>query len=80
MLWKFEDPGETHLQFGKVQNLRCAVRRISGVVIPVGGVFSFWKQIGRATTRKGYTIGRELREGCLIPSLGGGLCQLSNTL
>jgi hypothetical protein len=29
---------------------------------------------------KGYVAGRELREGCLIPSIGGGLCQLSNAL
>ena len=25
-------------------------------------------------------VGRELREGCLIPTIGGGLCQLSNAL
>ena len=25
-------------------------------------------------------MGRELREGCLVPSIGGGLCQLSNAL
>lgn len=79
-LWKLEDPSEAYLQFGKVQNLRCAIRRMNGVIIPAGGVFSFWKQIGKTTTRKGYTMGRELREGCLVPSLGGGLCQLSNTL
>jgi vancomycin resistance protein YoaR len=24
--------------------------------------------------------GRELRQGCLIPTVGGGLCQLSNAL
>ncbi|HEU0049312.1 MAG TPA: VanW family protein, partial [Nitrososphaera sp.] len=79
-LWKLEDPSEAYLQFGKVQNLRCAIRRMNGVIMPADGVFSFWKQIGRTTTRKGYTMGRELREGCLVPSLGGGLCQLSNTL
>ncbi|RYE96158.1 MAG: vanw family protein, partial [Oxalobacteraceae bacterium] len=27
-----------------------------------------------------YVPGRELREGCLVPSVGGGLCQLSNAL
>ena len=29
---------------------------------------------------KDYVLGRELRQGCLIPSVGGGLCQLSNAL
>ena len=50
------------------------------VEVPAGQVFSFWKQIGRTSRLKGYVAGRELREGCLIPSIGGGLCQLSNAL
>lgn len=29
---------------------------------------------------KGYVEGRELREGCIIPNVGGGLCQMSNAL
>lgn len=29
---------------------------------------------------KGFVVGRELREGCIIPNVGGGLCQLSNAL
>ena len=29
---------------------------------------------------KGYVDGRELREGCIIPNVGGGLCQISNAL
>ena len=28
----------------------------------------------------GFVEGRELREGCIIPNIGGGLCQLSNAL
>jgi hypothetical protein len=42
--------------------------------------FSFWKQIGRTSRLKGFVAGRELREGCIIPNIGGGLCQLSNAL
>ncbi|MBC7930295.1 MAG: VanW family protein, partial [Rubrivivax sp.] len=34
----------------------------------------------RASRGRGYGRGRELREGCVIPSVGGGLCQLSNAL
>ncbi len=29
---------------------------------------------------RGYVTGRELRQGCLIPTIAGGLCQLSNSL
>ena len=65
---------------GKIENLRRAVRRIDGVELRPGDVFSFWTQVGRATRWRGYRRGRELREGCLVPSIGGGLCQLSNAL
>src|SRR6202011_3999459 len=47
---------------------------------PSGAVFSFWKQIGRASRRRGYVTGRMLQQGCLVPATGGGLCQLSNAL
>lgn len=74
------DDAEKHLLAGKVHNLRLALRRLNRAEIPAGGIFSFWAQIGRASRWKGYVAGRELREGCIIPSIGGGLCQLSNAL
>jgi hypothetical protein len=43
-------------------------------------MFSFWRNVGRTTRRRGFVDGRELREGCMIPTVGGGLCQLSNAL
>ncbi len=79
-LWMEIAPAERFLLAGKIQNLRVAVAKINGAEIPAGQIFSFWKQIGRATRRKGFVIGRELREGCIIPNVGGGLCQLSNAL
>lgn len=79
-LWSESSAAERRLQWGKVQNLRQALRRLDSVVIPAGATFSFWKQIGRATRRRGFAAGRLLREGCLMPAVGGGLCQLSNAL
>ena len=68
------------LTAGKIHNLRAALRGLDGVEVPAGRVLSFWKQVGRATRRRGFVAGRELREGCLIANVGGGLCQLSNAL
>lgn len=79
-LWADDDAGERSLQAGKVHNLRLAVRRLDGVEVEAGAVFSFWAHVGRASRRRGYVRGREVREGCLIPNVGGGLCQLSNAL
>jgi hypothetical protein len=79
-LWSDERPGERSHQLGKVQNLRRAAAALDGVVVPAGEVFSFWRQIGRASRRRGYVVGRMLQQGCLVPAVGGGLCQLSNAL
>jgi hypothetical protein len=71
---------EHDLTAGKIHNLRLAVCALNGIEVPAGAVFSFWRQIGRASRRRGFVAGRELREGCLVASIGGGLCQLSNGL
>ena len=79
-LWTAHEDAEKVLIVGKIHNLRLAIRQLNGVEVPGGRVFSFWKQIKRTTRWRGYVAGRELREGCLIPNIGGGLCQLSNAL
>lgn len=71
---------ELRLQEGKIHNLAVAARYLNGLRIPAGEVFSFWRHVPRPTRRSGFKEGRELREGCIIPSVGGGLCQLSNAL
>jgi glycosyltransferase involved in cell wall biosynthesis len=79
-LWREVSEQEFPLTAGKVENLRIAARAFHGVEIPPEGVMSFWRQLGRTTRRKGYQSGRELREGCIVPAIGGGLCQLSGLL
>jgi hypothetical protein len=49
-------------------------------VIRKGETFSFWRHVGKLTKAKGYALGRELREGCIIPQIGGGICQLTNAI
>lgn len=79
-LWTETEPQERFLVAGKIQNLRIAISHLNGIEIPAGETFSFWKHVGRATKRRGFVEGRELREGCIIPNVGGGLCQISNAL
>ena len=79
-LWTNGETAERWLQRGKVQNLRIAARSLHHLGLSTGDVFSFWRHLGRATRGRGFAEGRELREGCLIPSVGGGICQLSNSL
>jgi glycosyltransferase involved in cell wall biosynthesis len=79
-LWTEIDARERFLVAGKIHNLRLAIAKLDGIEIPAGATFSFWKHIGRASGLRGFVEGRELREGCIIPNVGGGLCQLSNAL
>jgi vancomycin resistance protein YoaR len=79
-LYSATDPRERDLELGKVQNLRVACAALDGIVLAPGEEFSFWRAVGRTTARKGYVTGRELRQGCMIPSIGGGICQLTNAL
>jgi vancomycin resistance protein VanW len=68
------------LQEQKIQNLKQAIKRLNGVVIKPGDIFSFWQIIGNPTYKKGYVNGMLLSNGEVIEGLGGGLCQLSNFL
>jgi len=75
-----ENPAERVFEEGKIANLRRACARIDGALLAPGHTFSFWKQIGPPWKSRGYAIGRELRQGCVVPAVGGGLCQLSGAL
>jgi hypothetical protein len=79
-LWPQHRDRERALVCGKVENLRRARLAFDGVEVPADAILSFWAQLGRPSRRRGFVEGRELREGCLVPSVGGGLCQLSNAL
>ncbi|GAB3636073.1 hypothetical protein GCM10027422_16630 [Hymenobacter arcticus] len=80
-LWNPDDTAANWLlTAGKVENLRRAARRLHGLAVPAGATFSFWRQVGNPNFGRGYVLGREIREGCVVPTVAGGLCQLSNAL
>lgn len=80
-LWNRDDNAQNWvLTAGKIENLRVASRAIHGIEVPAGEVFSFWRHVGRPHKGAGYVVGREIREGCIVPTVAGGLCQLSNAL
>jgi VanW like protein/Glycosyl transferases group 1 len=79
-LWSDGRADEFPLVAGKVQNLRVARRAFDAVEVPAGELLSFWRQLGRPAAWRGFVVGREVRGGCVVPMLAGGLCQLSNAL
>lgn len=68
------------LQQNKADNIRLACSMIDGVIIRPGDSFSFWKLVGKTSRRNGFSEGRVLVNGKLVAGLGGGLCNLANTL
>jgi hypothetical protein len=80
-LWDNDDNEQNWiLTAGKIENLRLAAKRINGIEVEANKVFSFWKHIGNPNIGQGYVVGREIREGCILPTIAGGLCQLTNAL
>lgn len=68
------------LQYNKVENLKIAVKKLSGILIRPGEEFSFCQLVGCPTRRKGYLDGMLLLNGEAIAGVGGGLCQIANLI
>lgn len=71
---------DDRLQRNKKRNLELAVKRLNGLVVRRGQVFSFWEIVGKPNQRLGYENGLLLADGRMTEGVGGGLCQLSNLL
>jgi len=68
------------LQENKVTNIELACQKISGIVIHPGETFSFWRTLGRPTSRKGYKDGLVISKSGFTAGVGGGLCQMANMI
>ena len=67
-------------QLNKADNIRLACSKMNGLVIAPGESFSFWRYVGKTSKRNGFKDGRVLVNGKLVAGVGGGLCNLANTL
>lgn len=68
------------MQENKITNLKIAAKKLNGILLYPGEIFSYWKLIGKPTKRKGYVPGMVLRNGGFESGIGGGLCQMSNLI
>ncbi len=68
------------LQKNKAVNIDIACKSINGLIVHPGETFSFWKTVGKTTKSKGYKDGRVLVDNEIKPGIGGGLCNLGNTI
>lgn len=74
-------PGiDLRLQHNKADNIRLACSKINGVLVRPGETFSFWKHVGKTSRRNGFADGRVIINGKLVSGVGGGLCNLANSI
>jgi len=68
------------LQQNKAVNINLACAAMNRLAVRPGEVFSFCRTVGRTSRRRGYREGRFLIRGHMVPGVGGGLCNLGNTI
>ena len=71
---------DMQLQENKKTNLQIASKKINGLVVHPGEVFSFWYLVEEATRKNGYKEGLVITKKGLSHDYGGGLCQLANMI
>jgi vancomycin resistance protein YoaR len=64
----------------RVNNIHLLLRQLNNTFVRPRGTFSFNKTIGPRTAEKGYEEAPAIIGGRLVPSLGGGVCQVGTTL
>lgn len=67
-------------QENKAINIQLASSKINGIIIHADEIFSFWRTVGKVDKKRGYKEGRVIRGNKLIAGVGGGLCNLANTI
>lgn len=67
-------------QASRVHNIRTLAGELDGIILAPGEEFSFNGAIGPRTAAKGYREAPAIVNGRLVPSLGGGVCQVATTL
>jgi len=65
---------------GRSNNLELAARKIDGVIVMPGEIFSYNKTVGKRTVESGFQEGLGYAAGKAVPMIGGGICQTSSTL
>lgn len=64
----------------RAYNIELATKKINGTVIMPGETFSYNKTVGSRTIEAGWKEGTAYISGKVVPSVGGGVCQVSSTL
>lgn len=65
---------------GRVENIKIAAEKTSGVLLMPGEEFSYNEYTGMRTVENGYKNAKVIVSGEAVQGVGGGVCQVSSTL
>ncbi len=74
------ETGFTHASASQAANIALVAKKLAGVIIPKGAVFSYNRAAGPFTAAGGYGWGRMFVGERIVPTIGGGVCQGASTL
>lgn len=72
--------GYTHAIPSQEVNIALAASYISGIVVQPGQTFSYNAAVGPYSQANGYGLGRMFVGHRIVPSIGGGVCQVATTV
>ena len=64
----------------RIHNVGLLARYLDGTVVQPGETFSFNDTVGPRTEERGFLEGQAIENGLLVPSIGGGVCQVATTV
>jgi vancomycin resistance protein YoaR len=64
----------------RIFNVHLMARILDGKIIHPGATFSFNQVVGPRTAQRGFLEGQAIENGQLVPSIGGGVCQVATTV
>jgi len=64
----------------RIHNVLLMGRYLDGTIVRPGQTFSFNGTIGPRTSERGFLEGQMILGGLLVPSIGGGVCQVATTI
>ena len=64
----------------RVFNVALLAKLLDGRIVKPGATFSFNAAVGRRTAARRFKEGQAIENGLLLPSIGGGVCQVATTV
>lgn len=64
----------------RVNNIDLAAKKLDGIIVMPGQIFSYNEAIGERTEDAGFRLAGAYADGEVVEEIGGGICQVSSTL